>query len=108
MIAKRIATRKEAAEFLRVTERTVDMMARDGRLKPFKIGKAGIRFWLADLEAYLPAPASAPDAVTTWSRSIYTSRARLFCALRELAEISRNGLPLFARLGSSKYKCCRV
>ena len=54
----RIVTRREAAEILKVTERTIDHMARDGRLTSFKIGKAGVRFWLRDVEAFI-ASASA-------------------------------------------------
>lgn len=50
---RRIATRREAAEYLRCTERTIDTMARDGRLKSFKIGRGGVRFWLSDLNSLL-------------------------------------------------------
>jgi excisionase family DNA binding protein len=50
----KIATRREAAEFLRTTERTVDRMTRSGRLKSFRLGR-GVRYWLADLEAMLAA-----------------------------------------------------
>jgi excisionase family DNA binding protein len=52
MIEKRIATRREAAEFLCCSERKIDRMVQAGKLKSFKIGH-GVRFWLADLTSLL-------------------------------------------------------
>jgi excisionase family DNA binding protein len=52
---RRVATRREAADYLRVTERYVDKLRHDGRLKSFKIGKGGVRFWLSDLDALMGA-----------------------------------------------------
>jgi excisionase family DNA binding protein len=51
MSNRRIFTRREAAEFLRLTERQVDRLTRAGKLKSFKLGGTAVRFWQADLEA---------------------------------------------------------
>jgi excisionase family DNA binding protein len=54
MIDRRIATRREAADYLRCTERHIDRMTRDGRLKAFKMGRS-VRFWMSDIHALLAA-----------------------------------------------------
>ena len=54
MIERRIATRREAAEYLRCTERHVDRLTKAGRLKAFRMGHS-VRFWIADLDALLAA-----------------------------------------------------
>jgi len=46
----RIATMREAAEFLRLSDTSIRRMVKAGKLKPFKIGSS-TRFWLSDLEA---------------------------------------------------------
>lgn len=50
----RVATRREAADYLRCTERTLDRMTRAGRLKSFRIGRC-VRYWVSDLDALLAA-----------------------------------------------------
>jgi len=49
---RRIATRREAADFLRCTERHLDRMTRDGRIKSFRVGRS-VRFWMSDLHALI-------------------------------------------------------
>jgi excisionase family DNA binding protein len=51
MTDHKIFTRREAAEFLRVTERQIDRLKRAGKLKSFRVGGTAVRFWRADLEA---------------------------------------------------------
>jgi excisionase family DNA binding protein len=53
MTTNRLATRREAAEFLRCSERQIDRMARDGRLRPHRLGIRGVRFWTRDLEGLI-------------------------------------------------------
>ena len=48
-----ILSRKETAELLRLTERTVDAMRKAGRLPHFRIG-GSVRFHRADVLALLP------------------------------------------------------
>ncbi len=50
----RIATMREAAEFLRLSDTSIRRLVKAGRLKPFKIG-GSTRYWVHDLEA-LAAP----------------------------------------------------
>jgi excisionase family DNA binding protein len=45
-----LLTRREAAEFLRISERHIDRMARAGRLVPFRIGR-NVRFRRHEVEA---------------------------------------------------------
>jgi excisionase family DNA binding protein len=49
---RRIATRKEAAEFLRVSDRTIENYVTNGKLKARRIGRY-VRFEWADLEALI-------------------------------------------------------
>jgi excisionase family DNA binding protein len=48
-----ILTRRETADALRLSERTVDKMARDGRLTRLRIGRRGVRFKRAEVERLL-------------------------------------------------------
>ena len=50
MTERRYATRRETADMLRVTERTVDRLARAGRLKTHRIGRS-VRFLVSNVEA---------------------------------------------------------
>jgi excisionase family DNA binding protein len=52
MNERKIATKREAADYLRCTERHIDVMRKDGRLKSFRMGH-GVRFWMSDLMALL-------------------------------------------------------
>jgi excisionase family DNA binding protein len=48
-----ILTRQEVAAILRITDRSVDQMCRDGRLQSFKIGSTR-RFHRAEVLALIP------------------------------------------------------
>jgi excisionase family DNA binding protein len=50
-LPKRPLTRKEVADFLQVSTRTVDRMCEDGKLKYWKLGPRYIRFNLEDVLA---------------------------------------------------------
>lgn len=50
MDIRRFATRREAAERLRVTERTIDRWTRAGRLKTVRVGRL-VRYELTDIDA---------------------------------------------------------
>jgi len=47
-----LLTRRQAAQWLGVSQSTVDNMARDGRLKPIHIGRS-VRFPVAELERFV-------------------------------------------------------
>jgi excisionase family DNA binding protein len=53
-VSERYFTRREAADFMRVAERTVDRLLAEGRLKALRIGRS-VRIRLSDVESFLAA-----------------------------------------------------
>lgn len=51
-------TRREAGEYLRLCDRSVDRLIKSGRLTPIRIGRT-IRLRRADVERLVDAPAAA-------------------------------------------------
>ena len=46
---RQIWTRKEVAEHLRLTERTIDAMRKSGKLPCFRVANNSVRFWRDDV-----------------------------------------------------------
>jgi excisionase family DNA binding protein len=57
--ARLVWTKRETADFLKVTERTVDRLRASGRLPAQTLGARGVRFLAADVAALLADPRRA-------------------------------------------------
>ena len=57
-----LMTKKEAAQILGVTERTIDNYRKEGRLRATKFGNGAVRFDPADLRAGIEGAKGVRDA----------------------------------------------